>query len=381
MTILLVIHHHLEPDTGAPGATLFLGSAYAEAGSSVSYYAFDALPAWWPERLRMLLFPLCAAFAIQRRVRAGRIDVIDASAGDTWLWATVFRPFLANPPLLVTRSHGLEHLFHFAHLEEQRSGRKKLSWKYPLYSGGWRLHEVAMSFRRADLALFLNEGELQYAVNSIGVAPGRARIVTNGVPDEFLDTDPGGWDDGGRDGAIGIAQVGAFRYMKGVDHSIEALNSILSRHRLAHASFLGTTCPPDEVLNRMDPSVRGRVRVVPRYERLKLPELLLGHQIKLFPTFSEGSSMALMESMACGLVPVTTPVVGVTDLVVDGANGLVVERADSRAVEEALERLMLDPALRGRLRRAARETVRERGWKNVSRHTLALYEEARAARR
>ena len=41
MRVLLCVHHRLERDAGAPGATLELGRALEAAGCEVDYYGYE----------------------------------------------------------------------------------------------------------------------------------------------------------------------------------------------------------------------------------------------------------------------------------------------------------------------------------------------------
>lgn len=69
---------------------------------------------------------------------------------------------------------------------------------------------------------------------------------------------------------------------------------------------------------------------------------------------SDGTCRALREQMACGLAPVVTPRPPLPELVADGA-GLVVEES-AAGLEQGL-RVLLDPARREALRRAARQAA------------------------
>ena len=73
---------------------------------------------------------------------------------------------------------------------QTRSGAKqgniRLSWKYPLYHGGYRLWEVARSLRCADLALMLNQHDRDFAASNLKVDPAKLRVVRNGIPETLL---------------------------------------------------------------------------------------------------------------------------------------------------------------------------------------------------
>jgi glycosyltransferase involved in cell wall biosynthesis len=369
MNILLAIHHHLDPNAGAPGVTLKLGQEFQKLGHRVDYYSFDDLPSQLPEIVKSISFPEFFAYHLQTRTRDRSIDIIDASTGDAWVWAKLRNR--GTRPLLVTRSHGLEHIMHLGILAEAHRENLQLSWKYPLYHGGLRLWEVAQSLRSGDLALLLNQADADYAIHQLGVDPDRVEIVANGIPAEFLNLPLAPTPK--PDETIRIAQVGSYIDRKGIRYGVPAINRILQNHPQVMMSFFGTGCSEERVRADFDPSVRDRVMVTPHYNHDLLPSLLQGHQIKLFPTLSEGFSLALPEAMACGLAPVTTAIPGVTEIV-DETNGVIVAPRDTEAILLALERLIGDHADLDRLRRSAYETAQNYSWRQIAVHTLGLYQ-------
>lgn len=377
MHILLTIHAHMDPNSGAPGITWQLGHSYEAEGHEVSYLSFDDIPAHVPRRLAPVFFPQLVAWRVRSLMGRRRLDVIDASSGDAWFWATVFQRKGIAKPLLATRSHGLEHTADHQLRQEAGRGDQKLSWKYPLYYGGFRLWEVAQSLRRSDLAIFSNRADLDYAVEHLDVSPKNATVVPNGVPLTFRGLP---WESLVRQGSesIRIAQIGTYIPRKGVEYGAVALDRLLRRHPSVTVTFLGTQVPAEVVLDDFGADVRRQIVVVPHFQRDQLPALVEDHQIKLFPTTFEGFSVALVEGMACGLAPVTTATPGPMEIIRDGVNGILVAPRDSAALEDALERLIGDPMLLDRLRRGAYETAQGYTWDQIARDTLTLYDEAAA---
>ena len=128
-------------NSGAAGSTLRLGETYQQLGHEVSYFSIDNLPKAFqklPFYLRKLVFPeFLAAYLVNRRARS--FDVIDASTGDAWLWAAISSTLSRMrkiSPLLVTRSHGLEHIYHHQYLAEAQRAIHQPSWRYRFYRGG-----------------------------------------------------------------------------------------------------------------------------------------------------------------------------------------------------------------------------------------------------
>lgn len=371
--VIFVLHDRLDPNTGAGGTMRGLGDHLAAAGNGIEYLSFDRLPDRLSHNAKTLIWPSYLLGKLGRAVRRETPDVVDASVGDTWLWRELDRR--SRDTLLVARSHGLIHLAHQAELTEVEAGRKELSWRYPLYWGGFRLWEVARTLRGADAALFLNPLERDYAIERLGVEESRAHIVPNGIPDQFLaapvEPAPAGEGD-----PIGIAQVGGWRYLKGVNDSVAALTEVLARNPNAHASFIGTGVPAEEILPNFPEALRSQVRVVRSYDRLTLPEQLHGHHIALFPSLAEGFGLGLLEAMACGLAPLATAVGGPAMLVRDGENGLSVGPGDPAGIAAGLERLLGDRDLLRRLQDAARASAEPYGFTRVADQTLAIYESA-----
>lgn len=378
MKILLTIHHNLDPNAGAPGITWRLGQEYQNLGHEVEYYSFDNLPHKLPGMVESMMFPEFLASHILALSQKQAVDVVDASTGDAWVWAKLRRS--SNSLALVTRSHGLEHIMHIENLEEARLGNLNLSWKYPLYHGGFRLWEVANSLRDADLSLFSNHRDLEYAVEKLGVDPGRTRVFANGIPEAFLNLDFEPTPEA-EDSVIRIALVATYIPRKGIHYGVPALNEILARYPHVEVSFLGTGCPEAQVYADFEPSLHDRIRVVPNYQHEKLPELLGGHHIKLFPTLSEGFSVALMDAIACGLAPVTTTTPGPMEVVRDGDNGILVPPRDTQAIVQALERLINDLPYLDKLRRNAYTTAQNYSWHSIAKNTLTLYQKVLSQKR
>jgi glycosyltransferase involved in cell wall biosynthesis len=374
MKILLIIHHSLDRNAGAPGMTWQLGQQYQKLGHEVQYYSLDNLPRKLPGIVKGLIFPEYVATHIFNLARKQAVDVVDASTGDAWVWGKLFR-HSKKKPILVTQSHGLEHTLHLEHLEEARRGNLHLSWKYPLYHGGFRLWEVAVSLRCADLVFLLNRHDLKYATKQLDVKPERTHIIPNGIPEAFLNL-PFEPMPEIEDSTIRIAQVGSYIPRKGIYYGASALNKILTRYSHVRVSFLGTGVSEEEVYADFDSTVRDRIQVIPHYPHEMLPTLLKGYQIKLFPSLSEGFSLALPEAMACGLAPVATTIPGSIELVRDGYDGILIPARDSEAIEQALEQLIRDRVYLEQLRRNAYATAQNYSWKRIAQERLSLYEKA-----
>ncbi|NOK79101.1 MAG: glycosyltransferase family 1 protein [Chloroflexi bacterium AL-N5] len=380
MNILLILHERLDPNSGSAGSTLSLGKYYELFGHKVYYFSSENLPTKFNLLTKRVLFPVYVARHLYRFLKEKSIDVVDASPCDTWLWSMLWRGLSSNrPPLMVTRSHGLLHFEHVEYRADVKLGNVEVSWKYPFYHGTVHLWEERYTLRNTDMLYMLNSQEAEYAIESLQVEPSKVHVFPNGLPDNFigLPFEPTPFAE---DATIRIAQVGTFTQRKGVQYCVPAINRVLARHKNVHMSFVGSELNghgvEGAVYSEMDESIRDQVHVIPYYKHESLPTILEGHYIKLFPTLSEGFGKALIEAMACGLAPITTPAPGPKDLVHDGHDALVIPMRDSQAIEDALERLISDRTHLDRLRHNAYKTAQNYTWESIAKRRLQAYEKA-----
>lgn len=372
MRVLLAIHHRLNPDAGAPGVTLALGEALQAAGCEVDYFAYDhAFPRSMDERIgRKLRFPWHLAAALARR--AHEVDVVDASTGDAWLWASLRRPGARGRTALVTRAHGLEHVADQRTRCAARELGAPLSWKYPVYHGSLRLWEVRRSLVRADHCILLNTLDRDYVRDRLGVPSYRTSVIPNAIADHFHEVSTP------RDlgsAPIQLAFIGRWTTFKGKETLVEVAVRLEERGVDFALSVLGAG-QPDAVLGDFPASVRPRVAVTPAFANADLPRLLSGHEVFVFPTLSEGSSVSLAEAMVCGLAPVATAVGAAPELIEHGRSGLIVEVGDTEGIAAAVERLAANRAALLEMRHRAHEAARASRWSDVAARTLEVYERA-----
>ncbi|GGG76467.1 glycosyltransferase family 4 protein [Paenibacillus radicis (ex Gao et al. 2016)] len=372
MNILLSIHHEMNKNAGAPGVTFQLYKQYQRLGHNAVMFSFDDLPSYIPGKWKAVLFPYYLYLRIKQLAKKGELDVVDASSGDAWVWSLLRSR--KRSPALVSRSHGLEHTMHENMLEEQRRGNLKLSWKYPLYHGGLRLQEVAISFRRADGALFLNHRDFEYAVSRLRVRSPLARVVRNGLPDEFLHL-PIDFNLGPE---IRIAQIGSYIPRKGIHYTAQALDGILRQFPHVKISFIGTGCSRETVLQDYDEQLHDQIDVVPAYSHEELPKLLVNHHIKLFPTLSEGFPLSLLEAMACGLAPISSFTTG--SFLIDGRDALIIPFRDAAAIQKKLSQLIEDTDFLQSIRKKAYETAQQHEWNRIAGEAISFYEQLKESK-
>lgn len=101
------------------------------------------------------------------------------------------------------------------------------------------------------------------------------------------------------------------------------------------------------------------VQLMGKIDNAQIQQVMLQHHVLVLLSDFEGLSVAVMEAMACGLVPVCLQMSSRFDeLVEDEVTGLVVQDREASFVA-AIQRLRNDPQLWGRLSRAARVRVQQ----------------------
>ncbi len=79
--------------------------------------------------------------------------------------------------------------------------------------------------------------------------------------------------------------------------------------------------------------------------RTDVPGLLALSSLSVLPSYSEGLSNTILESMAAGRAIVATRVGGNPELVQDGVNGLLIPPRDPEALASAITRILSDPGM------------------------------------
>jgi glycosyltransferase involved in cell wall biosynthesis len=103
-------------------------------------------------------------------------------------------------------------------------------------------------------------------------------------------------------------------------------------------------------------------------------KLLRKGHLLVFPSFHEGLPMALLEAMAYGLVPVTTPVGGIPEVVIHGYNGVLVSPGNEEELFKGIESLLSDKINYQKMSiRANDKIVREFNLLNYQEKLLSVY--------
>jgi len=379
MKVLLALHHPRLVDSGAPGATVRLGDALERAGCDVRYAFYDEV---MPGHVVGPTTQLCYPWALTRFVWLLRNrwcpDVVDVSTGDGWVMSQLRRLWGGHFPVIVARSHGLEHLHYLRFAQQASSNGTSLSWRHRAYHGGFRLWEVARSLRTADHAVMLNHGDRDFAERVLRVPAARLSVLPLPLTDRFFAPRAGRPR---RDHHLRLIFLGTWTPLKGVAVLNAALAGLVHRGVELRVTLAGTGTGPDEILPSLADTLRPMTTVMPRVANSEVPALLDDHDVFVLPSFSEGANVALSEAMARGMAVVTTSVGAAPDHIRDGVDGLLVPPGDAERLSDAVLQLHADDALRRRLSASAAESARRHLPDAVAAQTIALYQMLVRARR
>ena len=182
-----------------------------------------------------------------------------------------------------------------------------------------------------------------------------------------------------------ILMLSRLNAQKGVDDFIDAAAIVNKSHpdirflivgtklRLVDGVYIEDT-PYMEGLKSRAKSCGIGDRVILAGVRKDVPEVLAEADISVLPSYSEGLSNTLLESMAAGVPVVTTHVGGNPELIKDGINGFLVPVKSPQLLAEAMVRILDNPELARQLSIQARKMAAENySLERMARDTQNLY--------
>jgi glycosyltransferase involved in cell wall biosynthesis len=212
---------------------------------------------------------------------------------------------------------------------------------------------LATKIRRADFIICISEFHRQFYLEN-GARPEQLRIAYCGIDTAHFTPRRRPRD---RTRPYHILSSGRLVEKKGFADLIRACAILRERGLDFRCTIAGSG--PDEAALRAQIAASGLDdRVTLTGEALKqedIPDFMGTGDVYTLPCIwasdndVDGLPQMLMEAMGCGLPPVSTRLVGIPDLVIDGQTGLLVEPGDAQALADALMRLEADDDLAERL--------------------------------
>ncbi len=146
-----------------------------------------------------------------------------------------------------------------------------------------------------------------------------------------------------------------------VDIIIEAFARVLTRYKNAVLLILDTGPDLEELKSRTGRlGIAGSVKFVGPQPYEMIPEYLVASDIVVSVPSSDGTSMSMLEAMACGKPVVVTDLPSAREWIQGGVNGCLVPVRDPDSLAESLLFLLDHPKILARYGQNAIQVVRER---------------------
>jgi L-malate glycosyltransferase len=237
-----------------------------------------------------------------------------------------------------------------------------------------------LALERADGFVCDCRAVLRQAREFAPLPDGRVALLPWGVESRFLGMEP----DGGRlkrelalEGRFLVLATRSWEPVYGVDIAVEAFGKALAREPRLRLALLGDGSQAGVVAGLVARlGLAGSVLLPGRMSQEELPRWYQGCDCYLSCSFSDGSSVSLLEAMACGLPVVASDIAGNREWVRPGENGWLFAPGNSDAAAAALLCASgLDAPSRAAMGAANQGRTRERAdWDENSKRLLGLYE-------
>ena len=189
-------------------------------------------------------------------------------------------------------------------------------------------------------------------------------LLENGVPEEKIAIIPYGVDlekflpspSHQPSRPLRFLFLGSIGIRKGVPLLLEAWRSLD-----VGDSELWLAGPISSRHKRLIPRLRG-LRLLGKVPNPSLPGLFRHCDVLVFPSFSEGFGLVLLEAMASGLPVISTDATAAPDIITNGVEGYVVPAGDLEALRIALRRFIDSPGDARAMSAAARRRAERYTW-------------------
>lgn len=228
----------------------------------------------------------------------------------------------------------------------------RLRWKAKTYLDG------CLARLRGAHLIAVSRDVATAACRAFGVDGDRIRVIYNGIDLKRFSIDPSrSFPRDPFDPCL--IQIGRIDEPKRCSVALEAFPRVLETFPKARLLFVGDGPLRASLENRARRLGIGR-QVEFLGIRSDIPSLLQRADLFWMPSRFEGLPIACLEAMACGLPTVTTNVVGLREVAVEGVTGLVVPLDSAEALAQASLRILKDADLARRMGIAGRQRAEER---------------------
>lgn len=321
-----------------------MSTVYTTLGPGLQALGWDVLPVWAG------ILPSPSTYELP-----DNIEILAAGSGDLRECAIEFVRWVTRQrcDIIVTAGEQFVRIG----LPALQAGTRVVA-KCPAQSRhAYRL--VTADLGRTDLILVETKRQYEDLTKRWGVSEGRCALIANGIrQDAFRPSSV-------RDFAGRLRLVYTGRLDEATKHVmlLPEIGRRLANARVPFEMRIAGDGPERARLQRRIDSLGlgNQIALLGAVPRERLPELLGESHVAVIPSRLDGMSWALLESMACGCVPIVSLIHRTTDMVVrDGRDGFLCRMGDAKAFAEAIRLLADDRARLRTASEAARQTIAER---------------------
>lgn len=269
--------------------------------------------------------------------RAMRVDIVHAHQCSAWFYAALSR-LLYPSPRLVFEEHGRFY-------PEPDKPMRRLVNRVLIARLTHRFVAVSMDIRRRlERYEGLDAGRIDVVYNGVAEAPRLEAAARAGLraqfgfgPDDFV-----------------VGTVGRFDPVKNLPMLVSSIAESAPELPSVRGLLVGDGPAWPAIRRQVDAAgLAERVRLTGHREDARA--LVQCLDLFVLGSFSEGTSMALLEAMAAGIPVAVTDVGGNPEIVRDGATGWVIPSGDGTALVDVVRQAASDPALCRRFAEAGRQ--------------------------
>ena len=158
-----------------------------------------------------------------------------------------------------------------------------------------------------------------------------------------------------------IVFIGRAVQRKGIAYFVEAIKSFEDRD-LINPIIIGDS----KLLVKSNLFDLSGILLKGHLERSELLGILKHSTFLLNPTLTEGMSLAILEAMSYGVIPITTENSGYSNIIINGNNGFIIEPDDYQTIHKIINCVIKDSELMMRLSYNAYITSKSLTWEKYS---------------
>lgn len=259
------------------------------------------------------------------------------------------------------------HTTHCPFTDSYRSfaGRMAVYLSYNLFS--------KRAMKEAGRIIAITPWEIEF-IKGYGGTEKQIRTITNGVPKEFFNKIENN-DFKQLHGIPGkmVLFLGRLNVTKGPEQFVEIAKKILKNRDDTTFVVRG---PDEGMREKVKELIGDEKRIILLSETRDRNELIKTYQaadVFVMPSFREGMPLTLMESFACGLPVVASPVNGIPFELKDKVNGFLVNYGNNEEFAKRIEELLDNPELRAKISNTNLEKAKNYDWDVINQEYFKGY--------